>query len=610
MQTIVMNLNDGNLIIGCPTIEVQLWDENGRATLRRQGSLPANPDLFELHESFRVTYQSYYRDLRCRINFCEGDEPQDTRFSRVQFDRLQEQLAAELNRWLHSDSFLIIEQRLRTRLDLRDEIQIIIQASDRQMHQVLWEFWDFYQDYRKAGIVFSFSEYERIAATEPTNPRTESPIEVKILAILGNSTNIEIQTDLNSLEQLPHARVESLVEPTCCQLHESIWRNNWDVLFFAGHSQSENGVGRIYLNSQGESLTLSELENALICALERGLKLAIFSSCDGMGLAWNLAELNIPQIVVFRDSVPDRVAHQFLTHCLQTVAGGKTVCLAVREARERLETLENQYPGASLLPVVFQNPAAYPTLTWPQTTTQVFPSVPLTLTILLACAIAYWSLGTTMASVANRLGMSHHRHDRFQIAQTLYQTATFFDLGFAPAHYNRGWIFKEIGDRDRAIESYRQAALRGLPEGYAEASRLQILDGDYPGALTAISQCLQRSEYDAVRAACLKNQGWVYFEQRRYADAEAVLREAISIDEDMAVAHCFLARVLEAREKPQEAGVFWDNTYVWMGLLGKGEVFPEHHDCQIQAQQRLSHEIHTHASQLHGAEYDSHSAQF
>ena len=610
MQTILINFNDGNLIIGCPTIEVQLWDENRIVSLQRQGSLPANPDLFELHESFRVTYQSYYRDLRCRINFCEGDEPQDTRFSRVQFDRLQQQLAAELNCWIHSDSFLRIEQRLRTRLDIRNEIQIIIQASDRQMHQVLWEFWDFYQDYRQAGIVFSFSEYERIAATEPTNPRTESTSEVKILAILGNSNDLDTQTDRQLLEQLPHARVEFLIEPTSHELDESIWAQNWEVLFFAGHSHSENGEGRIYLNSQGESLTLTELTNALISAIERGLKLAIFSSCDGMGLAWDLAELNIPQIVVFRDAVPDLVARQFLTHCLQAVARGQTVCLAVREARERLETLENQYPGASLLPVVFQNPAAYPTLTWPQTTIQVSPTVPLALTILLACAIAYLSLGTTMASVANRLGMSHHRRDRFPIAQTLYQTATFFDLGFAPAHYNRGWLFKEIGDRDRAIESYRQAALRGLPEGYAEASRLQILDGDYPGALTAISQCLQRTEYDAVRASCLKNQGWIYFEQRRYADAEAVLREAISIDEEMAVAHCFLARVLEAREKPEDAGVFWDNTYVWMGLLGTGEVFPEHHDCQTQAQQRLSHETHTQTSQLHGAEYDSHSAQF
>jgi hypothetical protein len=41
-------------------------------------------------------------------------------------------------------------------------------------------------------------------------------------------------------------------------------------------------------------------------------------------------------------------------------AGGKPLYLAVREARERLQGLENEFPCASWLPVICQNPTTEP----------------------------------------------------------------------------------------------------------------------------------------------------------------------------------------------------------------------------------------------------------
>ena len=60
------------------------------------------------------------------------------------------------------------------------------------------------------------------------------------------------------------------------------------------------------------------------------------------------------------EPVPDRVAQTFLKYFLEAFSRGESLYLSVREARERLQGLESQFPCASWLPVIFQNPAATP----------------------------------------------------------------------------------------------------------------------------------------------------------------------------------------------------------------------------------------------------------
>lgn len=139
-----------------------------------------------------------------------------------------------------------------------------------------------------------------------------------------------------------------------------MWKE-WDILFFAGHSSS-NEKGRIQLN-QTDSLTLDQLKYALKKAIIRGLNLAIFNSCDGLGLAQALFDLHIPQVIVMREAVPDVVAQEFLRHFLTAFSGGQSLYTSVREARERLERIEGKYPCATWLPIICQNPAEVPT-TW------------------------------------------------------------------------------------------------------------------------------------------------------------------------------------------------------------------------------------------------------
>ncbi|NJO94333.1 MAG: CHASE2 domain-containing protein, partial [Hydrococcus sp. RM1_1_31] len=197
---------------------------------------------------------------------------------------------------------------------------------------------------------------------EPGSITRNQAKEVRILAILGDSTGIDVNADGYLLKNLPNAEIVFLVEPDRQKVTESLWdKQGWDILFFAGHSLTQEGGdrGQIYVNPN-ESLTIAQLKNALTEAIERGLQLAIFNSCDGLGLARQLADLYIPLTIVMREPVPDRVAQVFLKYFLSEFADGQSFDVAVRKARERLQGIEGEFPGASWLPVIFQNPAQIP----------------------------------------------------------------------------------------------------------------------------------------------------------------------------------------------------------------------------------------------------------
>ena len=62
---------------------------------------------------------------------------------------------------------------------------------------------------------------------------------------------------------------------------------------------------------EGVELSLRDLKASLNQAVENGLKLAIFNSCDGLDLAEYLAARKVPISIVMREPVPDRAARYF-----------------------------------------------------------------------------------------------------------------------------------------------------------------------------------------------------------------------------------------------------------------------------------------------------------
>jgi CHASE2 domain-containing sensor protein len=352
-KLIIIKLWEGSFEQGFP-VTLQIGEEGKRPSVEVTGKLPSTSDIPQYYQSWATSYR--HLGLRLRL---EASMAQITNVSKLETcDNCAQVLSNSLNHWLSSESFRPIRDKLLERLMPSDEIRIIIQTENILLRRLPWHLWEICDRYPQSEIALSAPVYDHIEQLTPPHPK------VRILAILGNSTGINTQSDRLLLEQLPNAQINFLVEPQRQELTETIWKQGWDILFFAGHSSSQPNceTGKIYINKT-DSLTIEQLRYALKKAVERGLKIAIFNSCDGLGLAQNLADLQIPQIIIMREPVPDQVAQAFLKYFLESFAHGESFYLSVRQARERLQGWEDQFPCATWLPIIFQNLAIMPP-TW------------------------------------------------------------------------------------------------------------------------------------------------------------------------------------------------------------------------------------------------------
>lgn len=340
-------------------VMLEIGNEGDRPSIDLLGALPPNPEL-ALH---LFQWQQLYRSLSVSsLSVNSRIQPQEIIYG-GSVNRLEDcrQSATELQHrmacWLESSSFRRLDQRLRESLSLHEPIRVLIRTQDPQLRRLPWHLWDFIERYSKTEVALSAPVSERVEVSLAVPDR-----KVKILAVLGNSQNINVQADGQFLQALPNAAVSFLVEPPRQQLNQQLWEQAWDILFFAGHSATEGDRGLIYINPH-ESLNLEELRYGLKQAIAKGLQLSIFNSCDGLGLAQALESLHLPQMIVMREPVPDRVAQEFLKYFLSAFSGGKSLYLSVREAREQLQGMEDQFPCATWLPILCQNSTKIPP-TW------------------------------------------------------------------------------------------------------------------------------------------------------------------------------------------------------------------------------------------------------
>jgi CHASE2 domain-containing sensor protein len=361
-KVVILTLGGGSLDQGFALVSAQVSDvdQGQRRCLKCTGSLPAATELSHCHPQWRQLYLSlqYHLGSPFRIHIDE-DQSIPTNVSRRAFEALSNRLEKSLNDWLGTEAFRQIDQQIRLHLMPEDEIRVVVETDCIQTRQLPWHLWRFFEDYPQAEVALADLNYR-----STSNPRPASG-QVRILAILGNATGIDIQRDRTCLESLVGAETVFLVEPNRAELDRWLWdERGWDILFFAGHSASraDGCSGAIGINAT-DSLTIEQLHHSLRAAINQGLQLAIFNSCDGLGLARAMEDLNIPQLVVMREPVPDPVAQTFLTAFLQSFSRGRSFYRSVREAREKLQGLEDQFLCASWLPVICQNPATQPT-TW------------------------------------------------------------------------------------------------------------------------------------------------------------------------------------------------------------------------------------------------------
>ncbi|MGB3754849.1 MAG: CHAT domain-containing protein [Rivularia sp. (in: cyanobacteria)] len=367
-KSVVINLGNSDLYGGCEQVTAQLWVSGHPLPEQFVGSLPPAPHLIELYQRWQFMYRSFYdcinlrfRSLSFEDDEIEIDQSDVTNISDVTLNDLSQHLRLNINAWLKSEEFLNIERKLRSALSREEEIQIVIETSDSWLRRIPWCWWDFLDDYPYCEIALFKPEYRR--STVVTQLRLAKN-KVRVLAVMGNSFGIDLEAESSFLESLQDAEVKFLVQPSRQEFNRYLWDSaGWDMLFFAGHSQTEDEAGKIYINQNktGNSLTLEQLEEALKAAIENGLTLAIFNSCNGLGLASVLEKLNIPTTIVMREPVPNLVAQVFFKFFLEFFAKERdSLYISFQKARRQLQGLENKFPGASCLPVIFHNPALEP----------------------------------------------------------------------------------------------------------------------------------------------------------------------------------------------------------------------------------------------------------
>lgn len=294
-------------------------------------------DPEKLKEKCRSSYQQLIQALKSWLSQLE----------RVEFKTLHDRLLNELG-----------ESQGK-----QEEVRFFIQAKDDLLNKLPWHEWSIFSASRaKVEIALSPPNFDRIEKAMLLNDK----IPFRILVILGDSEGLNQEQERTILEEgFSGAEVRFIPEPPRQEVSDRLGYENWDILFFTGHSSSENAQGKIYTSPQ-EYLTIENLKPGLKDAIERGLKLAIFNSCDGLQLAYDLAELHIPQLIVMREPIPDRVAQSFLKHFLRAFYNNpESLYQAVQKARIMLQTegLEDEFPGASWMPIICQNPAE-PSLIW------------------------------------------------------------------------------------------------------------------------------------------------------------------------------------------------------------------------------------------------------
>lgn len=108
---------------------------------------------------------------------------------------------------------------------------------------------------------------------------------------------------------------------------------------------------------------------------------------------------------------------------------------------------------------------------------------------------------------------------------------------------NQAQEYFDAGKFNQAMDAYTQAISSdpGNSANYVALARIQVLTGDYEGAIENTQNALLKNPNNPLAHAI---QGWALGFLDRYGEAELELKRAIELDPNNAIAHAFYAEVL------------------------------------------------------------------
>lgn len=587
-KSVILKIVDGDFQQGFPVI-LEVREKGNHNSLEEiQGKLPSAPIIAQIYEKWHSEYhqQGFLRQIKPKTGITKNISIRDS----------AQELESEINNWLNSPELDKIRSTLSSHLPENNEyVRFIIQADDEKLWRLPWHIWKFLDDRFQIEVGISPNNFKR---SKSIKNKSSNKTKVNVLVILGESSELDINQDLKILTQeLTDANICPLVNPKKHEIINKLWDNEWDILFFAGHSSSEgqDKKGRFYIN-ENESLTIDELKQALDNSIQHGLQLAIFNSCDGIGLAKDLISLQIPAMIFMREAVPDKVAQKFLEYFLKAFAKkGKSLYNSVREARQRLqESEEKEYPCASWLPVICQNPAENfshwqdllgetnsvnnPTSEKERFKIGISLEIPvknfgnLLGSIVrykmrlagfgLFTLISYAVFTNIFADFLNRKALEYKQDNKVPAARNLLHLGNKINPNDSNILNNLAVLYEDKGNEEEASKLYQKSNDMDNIGACNNKGRHLIRNGNTQQAEELLSQCIKETndnKNDNKQESILrKNLAWAKIEQRRYDQAEPDLLRSINLDPDQGASYCLLAQVRETQGKNQEALHNWD----------------------------------------------------
>ncbi|MBW4430337.1 MAG: CHAT domain-containing protein [Pelatocladus maniniholoensis HA4357-MV3] len=363
-----LKFGDGDFEQGFNKIQLQIDAFSNETNITQlETQLPPAPEIPSCYESWKKIY-----DLLAQPTSRGFKNNQVTNVSTDVCSEYAKYLREKLNQWL-----VPIKSQLEPVItsNTNADIRLIVnthgvksELTKNILHRIPWQECHLFGEHSSLETALSFKYSLFSSDGGATKPNSETFRRIKIISIFGDSINLDTSTDEKLIIDLEKRGAETifLKEPKRETLHK-LWDDPCDILFFAGHSESqEDGKKGIIAINPNDSLDLEEIPRTLKSAISKGLKLAIFNSCDGLGLAQRLADLNLPYVIVWREPVPDKIAQQFLNFFLSSYAGGDSLFTSVFKARGKLQELtgksesEKPLPGVSCLPIICKNTLELP----------------------------------------------------------------------------------------------------------------------------------------------------------------------------------------------------------------------------------------------------------
>ena len=309
------------------------------------------------------------RQVSSRINLKKIIADSEAR--EISFEQKQS-VVRSLNEWLNSqysdwqplrDELIAVLSHLQK---TGQEVRLFLDTEHSQLRRLPWQEWDLFKTrFPRAEVSI------RLQTSRTRILPIRQNYKVKILAVIGKNDGINTEFDEEVIQALAqkNARVTFLKQLTREELSQTLREEKGYHLFiFSGHSSShpDGTIGRIELNDR-DSISIEEFKSSFGKAIKQGLQLAIFNSCDGLGLAHQLAELGLPRSIVMREPIPDEVAVKFLKYFFEEFTNNKSLFDSIHFSRERLIEygFEKSYPGVSWLPTLcVQEVTLSNSLTW------------------------------------------------------------------------------------------------------------------------------------------------------------------------------------------------------------------------------------------------------